>query len=393
MYAQKKDSQIVHKDGNNFLPIRAENSASFLAGMWYTADMPYLYIHTQFGLTVRDRLPAPLPELLNRQHAAYLCGLIGPDVYFFDRLPPPITRKHEKRTGNALHNAPAGRVFAALDPLVRGDEARTAYALGFLCHYALDAAAHPFVESGHRGLDHTRFEMALELPFCARVPMRAWAGERAPLYARSDPSGADETPAGPRSALQPPSAKNLPDGALPPVGRAVSAGAPLSAASPHRLFLAAVRDRSLLESLDALHVQLTEALFGRSVRGAYRRSFRNFDRVHRLLYDPTGRKQRVARGMERALFKKPGTFSGFLLSPPHTGAGDLFNETHRPWASPWQPERPRTESFFNLYEAALTEAETLLPLYADALRGDGGAGRALEALLEGGSMAHGKPVR
>ena len=38
-------------------------------------------------------------------------------------------------------------------------------------------------------------------------------------------------------------------------------------------------------------------------------------------------------------------------------------------------------------------AGELLPLYADALRGDGGAGRALEALLEGGSMAHGKPVR
>lgn len=368
-----------------------ENSASFLAGMWYTADMPYLYIHTQFGLTVRDRLPAPLSELLHRRHAAYLCGLIGPDVYFFDRLPPPITRKHEKRTGNALHNMPAGRVFAALGPLVQGDAARMAYALGFLCHYALDAAAHPFVESGHRGLDHTRFEMALELPFCARMPMPGLSGESAPLCARSDPSGAGETPTDARGALQQPLATSPPDGAHPSVFRAAAARAPLSATPPHRLFLSAVRDRALLESLDALHVQLTEALFGRSVRGAYRRSFRNFDRVHRLLYDPSGRKQRFARGVERLLFKRSGTLSGFLLSP-HAGAGDLFNEAHRPWAPPWQPERPRTESFFNLYEAALKDAETLLPLYADALRGDGGAGRALEALLEGGSMAHGKPV-
>ena len=89
MYAQKKDSQIVHKDGKRFLcagsrkyPPRRAKSAHFLLCVWYTADMPYLYAHTQFGLTVRDRLPAPLSGLLHSQHAAYLCGLIGPDVYF-----------------------------------------------------------------------------------------------------------------------------------------------------------------------------------------------------------------------------------------------------------------------------------------------------------------------
>ena len=354
--------------------------------------MPYLYAHTQFGLTVRDRLPAPLSGLLHSQHAAYLCGLIGPDVYFFDRLPPPITRKHEKRTGNALHNAPASRVFAALGPLVRGDDALTAYALGFLCHYALDAAAHPFVESAHRGLDHTRFEMALELPFSARLSTDAQpCAKIAPQRSARDTAGHKAEPVCARDAagVQPTEA---PEADFAGFSDAASDSLPLAATSPHRLFLPAVRSRALLRSLDALHVQLTEALFGRSVRGAYRRSFQNFDRVHRLLYDPSGRRQKLVRVLERALHKRPGTLSGFLLSPAGEGAGDLFNEAHRPWAAPWQPDRPRTESFFDLYAGALKDAEALLPLYADALQGDAGAAGELTALLEGGSMAHGKPV-
>ena len=130
--------------------------------------MPCLYAHTLFGFSVRDRLPQPLAALLARNEAAFLAGLPGPDIYFFDRFPPPLLHPHEKRTGNALHNAPADTVFAQLLSLAAGDEALLAYTLGFLCHYALDSAIHPFVDARYRGLDHTRFEMRLELAFCAR---------------------------------------------------------------------------------------------------------------------------------------------------------------------------------------------------------------------------------
>ena len=76
--------------------------------------MPCLYAHTLFGLSVRDRLPQPLATLLARNEAAFLAGLPGPDIYFFDRFPPPPFRPHEKRTGNALHDAPADALFAPL---------------------------------------------------------------------------------------------------------------------------------------------------------------------------------------------------------------------------------------------------------------------------------------
>lgn len=307
--------------------------------------MPYLYAHTIFGLTVEKRVSAPIRAAIVQEHDAYLLGLIGPDAYFFDRLPPPLLRKHEKRTGNAIHNAPAERVFAALLPHAKSDVRYAAYALGFLCHYALDAALHPFVESAHRGLDHTRFEMTLELPFAART---------------ENPLGGDR---------------------------------PLTDTSPHALFASAVQDRSLLCALDSLHTLLTDSLFSRSVPGAYRRSVKNFDVAHRLLYDPRGRKQQCLSTIERTLGKAQGTFTGFLLAPGRAHADDPFNESHAPWRAPWALDTARTESFFDLYESALHEADALLPLLFDAASGDPAAERALLTMLKGGTMAHGKPVR
>lgn len=303
----------------------------------YTVDMPYLYAHTLLGLTVRERLDAPLCALLHGQEAAYFLGLLGPDVYFFDRLPPPLLRKNEKRTGNALHDAPATAVFSALLPLAAGDEALHAYALGFLCHYALDCAAHPFVCSQYAGYDHTRFEMRIDLPLCHRLQKPA-----------------------------------------------------LCAVSPARLFACAARQRGLVEAVDALHWRFAQAVCGRGGRGVYRRSFRNFLLVHRLLYDPLGRKRRFLARLERLLRQRPGILSHFVPAPGQADDGDLFNEGHAPWASPWEPGRIRTESFFDLFDAALSDAAALLPLFAQAL--EGGDMAPLLIKLEGGSMAHGKPL-
>lgn len=301
--------------------------------------MPYLYSHTQFGLTVRDRLAAPLSTLLHEQQATFFLGLLGPDVYFFDRLPPPLFRKHEKRTGNALHDAPMDAVFSALLPLCAPSPALHAYALGFLCHAALDSAVHPYVCSQYQGNDHTRYEMALDLPLCGRLRLQ---------------SGVD-----------------------------------LSKTSPARLFAASAAG-GIIDPIDLVQQRLAGAVCGRGGRGVYKRSFRNFRFIHRLLYDPSGRKRRFLTGFERLFRMNPGVLSGFLLTPARAEDGDLFNEEHRPWAAPWQAEAIRTESFFDLYETALAEAVRLLPLCAKAL--SGGDRAPLLAHLKEGSMAHGTPV-
>ncbi len=295
--------------------------------------MPCLYAHTLFGFSVRDRLPQPLAALLARNEAAFLAGLPGPDIYFFDRFPPPLLHPHEKRTGNALHNAPADTVFAQLLSLAAGDEALLAYTLGFLCHYALDSAIHPFVDARYRGLDHTRFEMRLELAFCARR------------------------------------------------------GSRLSGIPPHRLYAPPVREPDLLDRLDALQHQLAQAVCQRGARGAFRRSFFKFRRTNRLLYDPAGRKRRLLQRVERLLRRPAGTLSSLLFAPPQAGDGDLFNEMHAPWRAPWEGAPERTESFFDLYDAAADRAVALLPLCYAAWMGDSPA--LLLQALKGGNMAHG----
>lgn len=314
--------------GRNFLVLRAKS--------WYTDNMPSLYIHTLFGFAVRDRLQGPAGAAIRRHGAAFLAGLPGPDIYFYDRFPPPLLRPHQKRTGNALHDAPAAEVFAALIAAARGNGSLSAHALGFLCHYALDAAAHPFVEASHRGLDHTRFEMQLELPFCARM------------------------------------------------------GSDLPSVPPDRLYAPPLAERGLLDALDALQRDLAQAVAGAGRPGVYARSFRNFRRTYALLYDPAARKQRLLRRFERLAGRRDGTLSGFLIAPAAAAGNDLFNEAHAPWAAPWAPGVVRTESFFDLYGQALGEALALAPLLADALAG--GDDAPLLERLQGGSMAHGKPV-
>lgn len=298
--------------------------------------MPGLYVHTLFGDDVRGRLTGAAAALAQRHGAAFLAGLPGPDVYFYDRLPPPLLRGHEKRTGNALHDAPAEAVFGALIPLAQDRGPLAAYALGFLCHYALDAAAHPFVEARHRGLDHTRFEMRLELPFCARR------------------------------------------------------GSALCGVPPDRLYAPPLEAPGLLDALDALQCGLARAVCGHAAPGAFARGFSNMRRACRLLYDLEGKKRRLLRRLEHLCKKPEGTLSGFLLAPGGADEGDPFNESHAPWAAPWAPERTRTESFFELYEQALRETLALAPLLLDALWGGGAAPLLLR--LRGGSMAHGYPV-
>lgn len=298
--------------------------------------MPCLYAHTLFGLSVRDRLPQPLAALLARHEAAFLAGLPGPDIYFFDRFPPPPFRPHEKRTGNALHDAPADALFAQLLPLAAGDEALLAYTLGFLCHYALDSAIHPFVDARYRGLDHTRFEMRLELAFCAQR------------------------------------------------------GSGLGGIPPHRLYAPPAHEPDLLDRLDALQYRLVQAVCGRGARGAFRRSFCKFLRTNRLLYDPAGRKRRLLQRVERLLGRPAGTLSSFLFAPLQADGGDLFNEGHAPWRAPWEGAPERTESFFDLFDTAVDRAAALLPLCYAAWMG--GSPAPLLQALKGGNMAHGTRI-
>ena len=122
--------------------------------------MPSTYAHRRFGANVLDHLPAPLQEKLEAHRELYDIGLHGPDVLFYYHAAKstPVSA-----LGNAMHDEPGRKFFDRARHVVHTEtdrDAALAYALGFVCHFALDSTCHPYVERFTResGVSHCEIE-------------------------------------------------------------------------------------------------------------------------------------------------------------------------------------------------------------------------------------------
>ena len=109
--------------------------------------MPAIITHDFFGRDVYDCLFQTIGG--SRDEAdAFLLGNQGPDPLFYAVASLRITQYH--KLGNTMHSSKPAELLAAfkesLDVLDEEEQAvGRAYALGFLCHYALDSTMHPLV--------------------------------------------------------------------------------------------------------------------------------------------------------------------------------------------------------------------------------------------------------
>ena len=259
--------------------------------------MPYVCTHLSFGNEVAEAIG----ETLDSLGEEYVLGCFGPDVYFYDRLPPTPFVPHRKKHGNALHQINCAALFAAL--VRASDDATHTYLLGFLTHIALDSTLHPYVEAKHRGIDHTRFESVID----------------SIVYAET------------KDAI------------------------------PYREILFRRPDT---RRIDRLLSEASEALTGESVAGAYRRSAKKFRRLVPFLFDPRGKRYRAVNRIER-LFKKDGLLSAFLLAAPRADTEDCMNLSRAEWVSPFEPDRVRNESVPMLFDEAKTLAVSLIRAFTD----------------------------
>ena len=122
--------------------------------------MPSTYAHRRFGADVLVQLPRELREKITPYRPLYDMGLHGPDLMFYYRA---LQSNPVNRLGNAMHEQP-GRVFferaRGVVQQAKDRDAALAYALGFVCHFALDSTCHPYVEAYTRqsGVSHCEIE-------------------------------------------------------------------------------------------------------------------------------------------------------------------------------------------------------------------------------------------
>lgn len=121
--------------------------------------MPATYAHYRFGSQMLGHMPADMCRTAKRYRRLYDVGLHGPDLFFFYR---PGMPSKVRVLGHKFHIQTGREFFSRVCRMLRLEpsEAGQAYLYGVLCHYALDAACHPFVEEISREgvISHTRLE-------------------------------------------------------------------------------------------------------------------------------------------------------------------------------------------------------------------------------------------
>ncbi len=126
--------------------------------------MPTFYAHYKFGQEVKASLPDNLREIVEAHQSLYDIGLHGPDILFFYH---PLRRHRIGKQGIAIHHEKGSVFFEnAAKKIVNQSEpaAMLAYTFGCVCHLALDAGCHPFINQYEKqsGISHHEIEKELE---------------------------------------------------------------------------------------------------------------------------------------------------------------------------------------------------------------------------------------
>ncbi len=279
--------------------------------------MPGFATHYLFGRDAcRAAASAEQQTLLRHHYGAFGLGLQGPDIFFY-YLPSYVLHRHN--IGSAAHTQATNAFFFGLllgYERLSAPEDRAiaeAYLTGFLGHYVLDTTCHPFIYARThytgRAKDYFARHAYLETDIdCALLHRKL----------RLSPSG---FPAWRTIALTRRQTRVI-----------------------TRLLHSAFR-----YALPQIHVtRLTIRLGIRSIRLGTR-----------ILHDPTGQKKVLFRLTERIFLGYP-VFSPLIPSDDLFFHTDPFNLRHALWTNPWDDARTSRESFFDLYEKALSRYLTQL---------------------------------
>ena len=290
--------------------------------------MPAIMTHDFFGKDVY----AANESLIGASHDerdAFLLGNQGPDPLFYLVISPRY--KDYFALGSDMHHIAPSELLAALKEslcVLEPDERAIgrAYALGFLCHYTLDRAMHPFVysqqfaicDAGVDGLDNSdggevhgeierEFdEMALYTKLGCTI--RAYKPYREVLHAS--------------------------DTVLDVVGKMYA----FAAMRAYRMFP-------------------PRELFGQAVR--------NFRRIQHAFYSPGSAKAAAVDAVEtRVLRRNHSLYKSMAHRDNPTLVSAFDNREHAEWENPFTHERS-TASFWDIFEAAKPEAAANMRAFSD----------------------------
>ena len=275
--------------------------------------MPGFITHYLFGVDAYKLLPKnSYKKNIKVNHSAFSLGLQGPDVFFY-YLPSHVI--HKDNIGDLAHRKNTQAFFSYLlesrqffDDNPRKQAIADAYLIGFIGHYTLDCAAHPYVYA-FTGYDahtpptvteyfgqHAYFETEIdnELLYAKKYLLPSEFHQNATIL-------------------------------LTPL---------------HRSVISKMISYAYKNTFPSIKVHSFEVHLAA-----------NFMKMGtRLLRDPSGQKKVLLRLIEKKIIKKP-LISPMIGSDYYQFVPDPLNLAHKKWIHPWT-KKSSNESFINLYNRA-----------------------------------------
>lgn len=307
--------------------------------------MPNIWTHFLFGRELANRVGLREATATPEWQRAYQLGCQGPDFLFYHRFLPWQSGAGMPELGTAMHTGRCGPFLLDLLDAVTSKplgSPEAVYALGFLTHHILDRNAHPYVFylSGFGKWDHQRFEIMIDTLVARKLlGIGTWAT---------------------------------------PVWKEIDTGNRLPGET------AAILDRLARRHYPGLAEQFDA--------GDWDTAYRDMIGAQKLFHDPSGIKRSLTFGrIEPFVFRK------------RLPTIDILNEARREWRHPSIIEERHTESFWDLWDAAMEDglqtmtaalcylAENREPASGTAPRADAETRERLEACLGDISYETGKP--
>ena len=140
--------------------------------------MPGFLTHYLAGQKLMNCLGHEPKKILAEHEKLFSLGCQGPDIFFY--YFPGLIYKHTRGLGTAMHNNNLGVFIIDLATKCREgkNEAVFAYTCGYVMHYTLDSAAHPYIYARtttegasevKNAADHRLFETAIDITMLRRL--------------------------------------------------------------------------------------------------------------------------------------------------------------------------------------------------------------------------------
>ena len=269
--------------------------------------MPASYVHQSVASSICDALSMFSSPALR---SAVLAGSEGPDPLFFSVIPRPGAPLVPK-VGSLLHTRKTDDFLLALADACAASELTRAYCCGFFTHYGTDTTFHPFVyahslqeDGSYSSVAHCTLEHQLETLHYRRQGHAKGLPVQMGGYVRLKSHEKDE------------------------IARALTAAI-------NKVFPG--------EGMTTTHI---------------RKSFDDAVNLCTFLRSEHGVRFRLLGGLLKPFHKDAVLHSHMMPAEPPEH--DIANDQRKPWASIWLPGVERTDSFDDLYAAAVQRGSALV---------------------------------